>query len=157
MAKTIIKEVGIVLLLLIAIILVFAIVFYDYIPNNKTVPIALEAYELPEDVQNELAETLAEGENIVTTYYIDSSDLSTYESSNDYDKGKANPFAEYTDDDTDDDSEDTNSTNTTSSTSTTNSTNTTSSTSTTSTTSTSSTDDDESDQEVYVTTPGKNS
>ena len=95
MTKTIIKEIGIVLLLLIAIILIFAIIFYDYIPSNKTVPIKIQAYNMPEDIQNELADAFTEGENIVKTFYIDSTDLDSYESTNDYDKGKANPFADY--------------------------------------------------------------
>lgn len=95
MAKTIIKEIGIVLLILIAVILVLAIIFYEYIPNNKTVPIELEAYTIPENIKQELQISTAE-ENIVRTYYIDSTDLDLYESTNDYDKGKANPFADYT-------------------------------------------------------------
>ena len=95
MAKKVIKEIGLVLLLLIAIILVFTIIFYDYIPNNKTVPVKIQAYNIPEDIQNELKESFTEGENIVKTYYIDDTDLNSYESTKDYDKGKANPFADY--------------------------------------------------------------
>ena len=95
MAKTIVKEIGIALLLLIAIALVLGILFYDYIPNNKTVPIKIQAYEMPEDVKTELEEDIPEEQNIVRTYYIDSTDLNSYEATNDYDKGKPNPFAEY--------------------------------------------------------------
>lgn len=94
MAKIIIKETGIVLLLLIAIALVLGIIFYDYIPNNKTLPTKVQAYAFPEDVREELNESIDNLEqNIVRTYYIDSDDLSLYESTNDYNKGKANPFA----------------------------------------------------------------
>lgn len=95
MAKTIIKEIGIALLLLIAIALLLGVLLYDYIPNNKTVPIKIQAYEMPEDIKNELQEAIPEGQNIVRTYYIDSTDLNSYEATNDYDKGKPNPFAEY--------------------------------------------------------------
>lgn len=95
MAKTIIKEAGIVILLLLAIALILGIVFYDYIPTNKTVPVKIQSYTIPDDIKEELSETFEEGQNIVRTYYIDSTDLSAYESSNDYDKGKANPFADY--------------------------------------------------------------
>ena len=95
MAKTIIKEIGIALLILIAIVLVLGILFYDYIPNNKTVPIEIEAYKMPEDIKTELKEAMPEGQNIVETYYIDSTDLNSYEATNDYDKGKPNPFAAY--------------------------------------------------------------
>lgn len=97
MAKTIIKEIFIFLLLLLAILLVLGILFYDYIPNNKTVPTALKPYELTEEVKEELNATMNNSsENIVKTYYIDSSDLSVYASTKDYNKGKANPFEDYT-------------------------------------------------------------
>lgn len=98
MVKTIAKETGIIILLLIAVALVMGILFYEYIPNNKTVPAKIEEYTLPQEVKNELEESVSEEQNIVRTYYIDSSDLSIYEASNDYDKGKANPFADYTSD-----------------------------------------------------------
>lgn len=94
MAKIIIKETGIVLLLLIAIALVLGIIFYDYIPNNKTLPTKVEAYSFPEDIKEELNESIDNLEqNIVRTYYIDSDDLSLYESTKEYNKGKVNPFA----------------------------------------------------------------
>ena len=97
MAKTILKEVIIFLLLLIVIALVLGVLFYDYIPNNKIVPTALKPYELSEEVQEELNETMSRSsENIVKTYYIDSSDLSVYASTKDYNKGKVNPFEDYT-------------------------------------------------------------
>lgn len=95
MVKTIAKETGIVILLLIAVALVMGILFYEYIPTNKTIPAKIEEYTLPQEVKSELEETMSEEQNIVRTYYIDSSDLSIYEASNDYDKGKANPFADY--------------------------------------------------------------
>ena len=94
MAKIIIKEMGIVLLLLVAIALVLGIIFYDYIPNNKTLPTKVEAYAFPEDINKELNASIDNLEqNIVRTYYIDSDDLNLYESTNDYNKGKVNPFA----------------------------------------------------------------
>ena len=97
MAKTVIKEIFIFLLLLLVIALVLGIMFYDYIPNNKTVPTALKQYELAPEAQEELNETMSRSsENIVKTYYIDSSDLSVYASTKDYNKGKVNPFEDYT-------------------------------------------------------------
>lgn len=96
MTKIIIKEAGIVILLLISIALILGIVFYDYIPSSKTVPIKKEAYALPEDIKEELNESITLGQNIIKTYYVDSTDLNAYESSNEYDKGKANPFGDYT-------------------------------------------------------------
>ena len=75
--------------------------FYDYIPNNKTVPTALKQYELAPEAQEELNETMSRSsENIVKTYYIDSSDLSAYASTKDYNKGKVNPFEDYTSENT---------------------------------------------------------
>lgn len=95
MVKTILKEAGIVILLLIAIALILGILLYDYIPDKKTVPAKVEAYKFPEDVKAELSETMKNLEqNIVKTLYIDSDDLSLYESKKDYNKGKVNPFAE---------------------------------------------------------------
>lgn len=96
MIKTIIKETGIIILLLIAIALILGIVFYEYIPTNKTVPVKIKEYALSEDVQNELKESIAEEQNVVKTFYIGNDDLDLYEAKKDYDKGKANPFADYT-------------------------------------------------------------
>lgn len=94
MVKTIIREIGILMLILIVIGLVLAILFYDYIPSNKAVPIKVQAYTIPEEISEELEQAAPSEQNIVRTYYIDSSDLYLYESTNDYDKGKANPFAQ---------------------------------------------------------------
>lgn len=94
MIKTIIKEAGIVVLLLIAIALILGIIFYDYIPNSKTIPAKVESHAFPEDIKEELSQTLKDEQNIVRTYYIDSSDLSLYESTKEYDKGKVNPFVD---------------------------------------------------------------
>ena len=95
MAKTILKEGAIVILLIIAIGLILGIVFYDYIPDSKTVPQKVESYAFPEDVKEDLSQSMESIEqNIVRTYYIDSQDLSLYETTKEYNKGKANPFAE---------------------------------------------------------------
>lgn len=101
MAKTIIKEIFIFLLLLVVIALVLGVIFYDYVPNNKVVPTALKPYQLTEEVREELNETMSRSsENIVKTYYIDSSDLSAYATTKDYNKGKVNPFEDYTSENT---------------------------------------------------------
>lgn len=97
MAKSIFKEIIIFLLLLVAIILILGILFYNYIPNNKTVPVALKQYQLSEEAQEELKETMSQtSENIVKTYSIGDTDLSVYETAKDYNKGKVNPFEDYT-------------------------------------------------------------
>lgn len=94
MVKTIIKEIGIVILLIIAIILILGIVLYDYIPNNKSIPTKPQAYEFPSDIKEELQENVEEGQNIIKTYYIDDTDLNAYESKKDYKKGNPNPFGD---------------------------------------------------------------
>lgn len=144
MAKRIIKEIGIVVLLLIAVALLLAIVFYDYIPNNKTVPISIQPYTIPEDIKKELEDSVSDQQNIVRTYYIDSSDLDLYESTNDYDKGKANPFADYT-------------TNTTETSNNSTENNSTKNTNTSNTSDGQAGQQDETNKsEVYINTPGKN-
>lgn len=91
MAKGIIKEAVIVLLMLLVIALVLGIIFYDYIPINKTVPLKVNPYKMSSDLEEELGEELEE-EEIVKTYTVDSSDLELYEN-DDYDAGKKNPFS----------------------------------------------------------------
>ncbi len=142
--KTIFKELAIVILLFIAVILIVTILFYDYIPNDKTVPIKIQAYSIPSDIQEELDNSIPEGQNIVRTYYIDSTDLDSYESTNEYDKGKANPFVDYSQKETDNSTNETNSGNQNN----TNNTN----------TSNNNTQNQEetNKNEVYKNTPGKN-
>ena len=154
MIKTILKEGGIIILLLLAISLILAILFYDYIPSNKTVPIRLQAYNMPSEIEEELGNGSFEEQNIVRTFYIDSSDLDVYESTNDYDKGKANPFADYSkSSDTSSSTKNENSTNTTK----TNTTNTNSSnTKDTRKSNNSDSTTEENKTEEYMTTPGKN-
>lgn len=144
MIKSIIKETGIVILLLVALALILGIIFYEYIPNNKTVPVEIKEYALPEDIKEELKESVEEGQNIVKTFYIDSSDLELYESTNDYDKGKANPFADYTAEEEVDTNSSTSSNNQNTNNSINNSTN------------TAEKEQNENKNEVYINTPGKN-
>ncbi len=141
MAKSIIKEAGIVILLLLAVALILGIIFYEYIPSNKTIPVEIKEYALSEDIENELKESIIEGQNIVTTLYISDDDLYRYESTNNYDKGKANPFADYTKKETTD-------TNTTNSNANANNINTN--------TLENNLENNSHKNEVYINTPGKN-
>lgn len=97
MFKTMIKELAIIILLVIAIGLVFVIVFYDYNTVNTTIPKKVEAYELSGDTREELEETLKakETQELVKTYILDENDLRSYEAKNTYEKGKPNPFSTY--------------------------------------------------------------
>ena len=58
MFKSMVKELAIIILLIIAIGLIFVIVFYDYNTVNTTIPKKVEAYELPSETRTELEETL---------------------------------------------------------------------------------------------------
>lgn len=145
--KNVIKEIGIAIMLLVAIALILSIIFYEYIPNNKTVPIGVKAYTLPEEIETELNETFnQEEQNVVVKRFISDSDLDVYESKKDYNKGKANPFADYSKDEDNTKEGTNNKTSTNTSTSNNNSTGNTSESKTENTTR----------NEVYVSTPGKN-
>lgn len=93
MAKTIIKEVCIMILLLIAIVLIFGVLFYEYIPLSKTIPNKV-TYQIPEEIANEIAGAKVEESSPVNVIYqIDESELKMYQRTNNYKAGKVNPFA----------------------------------------------------------------
>lgn len=95
MAKSIIKELIIVLLLCLAIILIFAILLYEYVPMSKTLPNQV-AYTTPENVKQDLLTASDVDESqIVMTYEVNSDDLNNYTRINNYNPGKANPFSSY--------------------------------------------------------------
>ena len=85
--KTVIKEAFIMILLLIVLLLVFGIVFYDYIPTGKVIPNKIE-YKIPDEIARELEEfDIEENSPTNIVYEITATDLT------DYEKGKINPFA----------------------------------------------------------------
>lgn len=92
MIKSIIKEIIIMLLLCIAILLIIGILFYDYIPTNKIVP-TKQAYETPNNVKEEINETITELEKTEISYEITDADLNVYKQTSSYKPGKANPFS----------------------------------------------------------------
>lgn len=94
MAKTIVKELIIVLLLCLAIILLLGILLYEYVPMAKTIPNPV-SYTTPEEVKQELAESGVNEEQVIMTYEVDSTDLNNYKKIQDYKPGKANPFSSY--------------------------------------------------------------
>ena len=127
MAKTIIKELIIALLLCLAIILILGILLYEYVPIAKTIPNTV-SYTTPEDVKQELltAESIDENK-VILTYEVDTTDLNNYKKINDYKPGKANPFSTYVVTENTENSEQTNTTGTTNNSASSNSNNTTSS------------------------------
>lgn len=95
MAKKLIKEIIIALLLCLAIILLLGILLYDYVPATKTIPNPV-SYKTPDNVKQELAEnTTIDEEKVIMTYEVDSTDLNNYKRIQDYKPGKANPFSSY--------------------------------------------------------------
>ena len=94
MAKTIVKELIIVLLLCLAIILLLGILLYEYVPMAKTIPNPV-SYTTPEEVKQELAESGVNKEQVIMTYEVDSTDLNNYKKIQDYKPGKTNPFSSY--------------------------------------------------------------
>lgn len=95
MAKSIIKEIIIMLLLALAIILVLGVLLYEYVPSNKILPEEI-SYVTPQNVKEEL-KTLdgVEEDKVILTYEIDETDLNNYKTVKDYKPGKTNPFSTY--------------------------------------------------------------
>jgi len=93
MIKSVFKEVGIMILICVVIVLVIGIIFYDYVPNNKTVPSKI-AYETPKNVKQEIEVEITEYEKTNIVYEITDSDLDLYKSTKSYVPGKADPFAD---------------------------------------------------------------
>ena len=96
MIKTVIKEICIMSLICVATLLLFGIIFYDYIPMSKVIPNKV-SYSVPNDVKSELeTEVVAESTTPVTiTYSVSASDLSQYKSEQVYQPGNPNPFQPY--------------------------------------------------------------
>lgn len=118
-AKSVLKEIIIVLLLCLAIILILGILLYEYVPIAKTIPNEV-SYTTPENVKQELLSSSdVDDSQIIMTYEVNSDDLSNYRRIQDYVPGKANPFSSYEtqeDDEEESESPDGNSTNDNSST-----------------------------------------
>ena len=95
MAKKIIKEITIMLLLCLAIILVLGVLLYEYVPSSKIIPEEV-SYTTAENIKEELSKgENVEDEQIILTYSIDATDLNNYERINTYVPGKTNPFSSY--------------------------------------------------------------
>ena len=94
MFKSIIKEIFIMLLLCIAIVLILGVIFYNYIPTNKTIPNKLATYTTPENIKEKIEEQISESEKEEITYQIDATDLKMYRQTDSYTTGKRNPFSE---------------------------------------------------------------
>ena len=95
MAKNIIKEIIIMLLLCLAIILILGVILYEYVPSNKILPEEV-SYVTPQNIKEELKNSESiEEDKVILTYEIDESDLTNYQKIKDYKPGKVNPFSTY--------------------------------------------------------------
>jgi len=95
MAKTVIKEIIIMLLICLAIILVLGFLLYDYIPMAKVIPEEV-SYATPESVKSELLSAGGVDESqVILTYEVDATDLNNYKRVHSYKAGKANPFSSF--------------------------------------------------------------
>lgn len=91
----IIKEIIIILLVILASMLIFAVLLYDYIPNRIQSKESV-TYTATDSVKSMLQDSVAkETENIILTYEVTGTDLNSYEKAKEYVPGKQNPFAEY--------------------------------------------------------------
>lgn len=98
MAKVIIRETIIALLVCLVVLLIISIVLYDYIPTNKAVP-QVEVYSPTEEIKAELNSQVEDNSNqILMTYEVTAKDLENYERTNEYNPGKVNPFAPVSED-----------------------------------------------------------
>lgn len=95
MAKNIIKEIIIMLLLCLAIILILGVILYEYVPANKILPEEI-SYVTPQNIKEELKNSdNVEEDKVILTYEIDETDLANYQKIKDYKPGKTNPFSTY--------------------------------------------------------------
>ncbi len=97
MTKTIFKEAFIILLTCVSIGLIIAIIFYQYMPNNRVIPSKVSAYATPDNVKEEIksADDQYELAEQTQTYTITDADLSLYRKNQSYNPGKSDPFAAY--------------------------------------------------------------
>ena len=92
--KNFLKELIITLLLIVAIVLILTVLFYDSIPINKVVPNRV-TYTVPETLQEELDKNVEDEQEILVTYKVEEKDLDVYEENNSYNPGNDDPFGEY--------------------------------------------------------------
>lgn len=92
-AFEIIKDFFISALIVVCLCMIISVIFYDKVSLGKVIPES-ENHALSEEMQQELEESnLEDAEEVIINYYIDAADLKKYEKTNEYIKGKSNPFA----------------------------------------------------------------
>ncbi|MCL2383929.1 MAG: hypothetical protein FWC79_07445 [Oscillospiraceae bacterium] len=68
MIKRIVKELIIFVLLVITMALLLGLLFYDYIPYNREVPLRVEEFVLPENIEEELISSEGEQRERARTF-----------------------------------------------------------------------------------------
>ena len=93
MGKVIFRETVIALLVSIAILLILSVALYNYMPSNKVVPETVE-YAPTKEIQEQLSSSVEDAsKEVIVTYEVTANDLDNFEKTNEYNPGKANPFA----------------------------------------------------------------
>lgn len=102
--KSVSKELFIMVLLLMIVVFMIGMIFYKYMPNNKTVPepVTYTADSTTKAVLQEIAilssestQGSSETESIIKSYSIGQKELSNAAARKSYTSGKTDPFAEY--------------------------------------------------------------
>lgn len=101
--KSLSKEIFIIALLLMIVVFMIGMIFYEYMPNNKTIPepITYVADSTTTSVLQEISTssdttaTNSETQSVIKSYSIGTKELSTAASKQSYTSGKTNPFAKY--------------------------------------------------------------
>lgn len=95
-SKDLVKDIGISFLIVIAIVLVIMIIFYNKISLARVIP-TVEEYELSDAMKEEIEQAESdEDKETIVTYELEASELKQYEKTKEYNKGKAHPFSEDT-------------------------------------------------------------
>ena len=112
MGKIIFRETIISLLVAIAVLLILSVILYNYMPSNKVIPETVE-YTPTKEIQQQLNSQVDEEQETTEPYVVTANDLDNYEKTNEYNPGKANPFAAASEPSTGDTTENSNTGNTT--------------------------------------------
>ena len=93
MGKVIFRETIIALLVSIAVLLILSVALYNYMPSNKVIPETVE-YTPTKEIQEQLSSAVEDNsKEVIVTYEVTANDLDNFEKTNEYNPGKANPFA----------------------------------------------------------------
>lgn len=93
MAKNILKEIIIILLLTLAVILLLGVLLYDFVPMNKVIPEKVQ-YVASDEIR-EVSEEInkQEEEMPINSYTVTSTDLKNYKRVHEYEAGRKNPLS----------------------------------------------------------------